>query len=55
MIEKLNSNLFNKSILQEMEDATENTCARTEKGYVNALTKLYIDGAFQVFLKDTDA
>ena len=38
-----------------MEDATENTCARTAKGYANALNKLYIDGTFQVFLKDTDA
>ena len=53
MIDKLKDNFYSKSMAHEMKEARDKNFARTEKGYVTALNKLYIDRSFQVFLKDT--
>ena len=52
VLENLKQNLFLKSIEVDMKEARKKNCARQEKGYETALKKLYIDGSFQVFLKD---
>ena len=53
VMKNLENELYLCDVEEEMKEAREKNCTKQQKNYVNDSSKMYIDGAFHVFLNDT--